>query len=122
MMAPPTVSRRNFLRLSAGTLGTLGAVSPLATQAGDTGPVSLVIDPADRAASDTPVAWAVDQLEAALSRHGLGLQRFRSLHEVPARTRCIVAATRDMPIATQTLRQAGFAAPRAAESLAVLTA
>ncbi len=119
-MAPPTVSRRNFLRLAGTTLGALGAASPPTTEAGDAGRVAIVIDPADRAASGAPVAWAADQLEAALAQHAFALQRFRSLHEVPAASRCVVAATCDTPIATQALRDAGLTAPREAESLAML--
>src|SRR5690348_2484995 len=120
-MATSMVSRRDFLRLSAGTLGAAGAISPPATRAGDRDHVAIVIDPADRAASVPPVAWAMDQLEAALSQHAVALQRFRAIGEVPQTTRCIVAATPAMSVAKEALREAGVAPPAAPESLALLT-
>ena len=93
------------------------------TRAGESGRVALVIDPADRAASTPPVTWAADELEAALSQHGIVLQRFRSVAEVPAAaTRCIIAATGEMPIARQTLRENRLAPPRSPESLVLLAA
>ncbi|HEX3843390.1 MAG TPA: hypothetical protein VHV80_03425 [Steroidobacteraceae bacterium] len=122
-MTISAVSRREFLRLSAGTFGALGAASPPVTHADETGRVAIVIDPADRRAATPPVAWAVDQLEAALSQHGVALERFRSLAAVPAAVmRCIVAATANTSIAMQTLRQSRIAPPRGPESLALLAA
>jgi hypothetical protein len=64
----------------------------------------------------------VEQLQTALARHAVALERFPSMHQVPARARCIIAATSDMPMATQPLRAAGIAAPGTAESFALLTA
>jgi hypothetical protein len=121
-MTISTISRRDFLRLSAGTLGALEAVVPPTAQAGENGGVAIVIDPADRQAAVPPVAWAVDQLEAALARHAVALRRVRSVHEVPAAAHCIVASTSGMRVATEVLRDARVAAPRGAESLAVLAA
>src|SRR5215469_14100761 len=111
-MTISTVSRRDFLRLSAGTVGALGAVSPPLTRAGESGRVALVIDPADREAATPPVAWAAEQLEAALAQHGIAVARVRSVAEVPAAaTRCIVAATCGVPVARQTLRESRLAPP-----------
>lgn len=115
-----TVSRRDFFRLSAGTLGALGTASAPPTHAGESGRVAIVIDPADHAAAAAPVAWAVDRLAAALSQHALALQRYRSIDEVPPAARCIVAATGGIGASRETLRAAGVAPPRAAESLALI--
>ena len=120
-MTISAVSRRDFLRLSAGTLGALGGASPPLTHAGETARVAIVIDPADHGAATPPVAWAVDQLEAALARYGVALERFPSLASVPPGvTRCIVAATSDMSMAIQTLREGRVAPPRVSESLALV--
>jgi len=119
-MTMATVSRREFLLLSAGTLGAGTATPP--TQAAATGHVSIVLNPADQSAATPPVAWAVAELEAALSQHGVALHRFQAVAQAPAADRLIIAATCDLPLATETLRQAGIAAPRTAESLALLTA
>jgi hypothetical protein len=122
-MTIPTVSRRNFLRLSAGTLGALGAASPPGSQAATSGRVAIVIDPADRGASAAPISWAVDELQAALAQHAVALEKFRSVSELPAAaTHPIVASTREMPVARQALRESGIAPPRSAESLVLLTA
>src|SRR6185312_4176235 len=117
-----TISRRDFLRLSAGTLGALEVVAPPTTQAAEQDRVALVIDPADPEAAAPPVTWAVDQLEAALAQHAVALQRYRAIHEVPAAARCLVVATSGMPVATEALRDARLAPPREAESLALLSA
>ena len=115
-----TVSRRDFFRLSAGTLGALGAAPSRPTHGGESGRVAIVIDPADRGAAAAPVAWAVELLAAALSRHAGTLQRFPSIDQVPPGARCIVAATSDMSLPQQTLPAAGVALPRAPEALALL--
>ncbi|MFI4908199.1 MAG: hypothetical protein ACHQHL_08875 [Steroidobacterales bacterium] len=115
-----TVSRRDFCRLSAGTLGALGAAPSRPTHGGESGRVAIVIDPADRGAAAAPVAWAVELLAAALSRHAGTLQRFPSIDQVPPGARCIVAATSDMRVPQQTLPAAGVALPRAPEALALL--
>ncbi|HEV2270718.1 MAG TPA: hypothetical protein VGR92_14790 [Steroidobacteraceae bacterium] len=115
-----TVSRRDFFRLSAGTLGALGAASSPPTHAGVGGRVAIVTDPADRGAAAAPVAWAVDRLAAALSQHGFTLQRFPAINEVPAAARCIVAGTGGMRVPQQILRAAGTNLPHAPEALALL--
>src|SRR6185437_14154141 len=120
-MTAPTVSRRDFLRLSATTLGAAGALSAR-TQAGETGAVSIVLDPADREAAAPPVAWAVDVLESALSQHATALHKYRTIEEAPPGARCIVASTRDMPVATSALGGVGVTVPHAAESLAIVAA
>lgn len=121
-MTISTVSRRDFLRLSAGTLGALGGVAPPTAEAGEALRVALILDPADRGATTAPAAWAADQLEAALSRHGVALERFRTIGEAPATARCIVAATGDLPAAARALRDVSVALPPAPESLALTTA
>ena len=122
-MTISAVSRRDFLRLSAGTFGAFGAASPPGTHAGEAGRIAIVIDPEDQGAATPPVAWAVDQLEAALSQHGVALARCPSLSAVPAGvTQCIVAATAGTSIAMQTLRQSRLAPPHDPESLALLGA
>src|SRR5690242_9929884 len=120
-MPKSDISRRDFFRLSAGSLAAAGAAAAPVAQARDGDRVSIVIDPADPAASAPSVAWAVDQLEVALRQQALTLRRFHTLSEAPAADRLIVASTRDMPIATRALREAGILPLRAPESLALLT-
>jgi hypothetical protein len=115
------VSRRDFLRLSAGTLGAFGTASASATRTGETPGVSIVLDPADRAASSPAVAWATEQLEAALAQHAVALHRCRALHEAPAAAPCIIAATPATGMALRALREARLSLPPSPESLALLT-
>src|SRR5487761_933072 len=121
-MTASTVSRRDFLRLSAGSLGAAGALSAPLTQGSETGGVSIVIDPTDRGAGAPSVAWAVEELQSALSQHATALHRFRTIEEAPQGARCIVASTRDLLLATRALAGVGVTVPHAAESLAIVAA
>ena len=63
----PDLPRRSFLKLGASAAAALGR--PLRALAPSTS-VQIVLDPADPFASQAPVAWAVRQLQAALSERG----------------------------------------------------
>jgi hypothetical protein len=82
--------------------------------------VSLVIDPADPAASSAPVALAVQDLGEALAGHGLLLRQFQSVQESPAAQVCIVAASPNAPLASATLQRSGVEKPGAADSFAIV--
>jgi hypothetical protein len=114
-----SISRREFFRLSAGSLGALSAVDARAGAGPD---VSFVIDPQDRQASAPAVAWAVQELESALLERGLTLQWFESIEQAPRRSHCILAATPTVPAAMQVLSRSAVPAPTAAESLAIVPA
>src|SRR6266567_150712 len=64
------IGRRDFLR-SAGAIGALGVGSGFAGRA-----VSIVNDPSDPVAGAGPAQWALGELEASLSAHGITVRRY----------------------------------------------
>jgi hypothetical protein len=112
-MNTPALARRGFLQLSAGSVGALGV--------GSSRSVSLVTEPEDAVASSLPVIGATQELESALSGHGITLRRFQSVSESPLADFCIVIAAATVPRAAAALHKAALRMPPARESL-VLTA
>ncbi len=77
--------------------------------------VALIIDPDDPVAAAVPVAWAIDQLAAALAVHGIGLRRIPHLDAALPGEICVAAAGPQADIAGQP------AVPAAPESLVLGT-
>jgi hypothetical protein len=113
------LSRRDFLQLSAGSLGALSASSGVNGQPGGRKTVSLVVDPADPVASSTPVALAVRELGDALAQQGLLLQQFPSVPESPANQVCIAVASPGAPLASTTLQRGAVQEPSFPGSFAI---
>ena len=113
------LSRRDFLQLSAGSLGALSASSGVNGQPGGRKTVSLVVDPADPVASSTPVALAVRELGDALAQQGLLLQQFPSVPESPANQVCIAVASPGAPLASTTLQRGAVQEPSSPDSFAI---
>ena len=118
-MKLPSLSRRDFLQLSA---GSLAASSEVIGQPGGSQTVSLVIDPADPAVSSMPVALAVRDLAEALAEHGLLLRQVASVHESPSGQACVVAASPGAPLASTTLQRSAVRKPSAPDSFAIAPA
>ncbi len=116
-MKSPSVSRRDFLRLSAGSLGAFGTASHAAQQRGDR-VLSIVVDPAF--SSSAPVRRAVEELSGALAERGFALRQAPSIEQAAAF--CILAAAPNLPLASATLQRASAQMPRKAESLAIVPA
>jgi len=122
-MSCSPISRRDFFRLSASSLGALSALAtPGANAADRAGGVSIVVDPADRQASAPSVEWAIQELESALSQRGLTLRRFEAIDQAPRGNPCIVASTPTVPAAMQVLSHSAVPAPAAPESLVIVPA
>jgi hypothetical protein len=98
--------RRDFLKQTGLALGASAAGSEALAQSG--GRVSIVIDPADRVAAAPPVRWAAQELQRALTEHGIAGGQFASIDLTAAKDFCIVASG----------RRAGISVPGAPESLA----
>jgi hypothetical protein len=54
--------------------------------------VALIIAPDDQVAATPPVAWAINQLDSALGRHGVSLHRFSRLEDAGGHRICVLAA------------------------------
>ena len=122
LVTPPNLSRRDFLQLSAGSMGTLtlGSAAGAERRAGQS--VSIVTDPADAVAAAPPVIRAVHELETALAQHGIALRAFQSVGQAPRADVCIVAAASNAPMASETLDRAAVRISRAPESQALVPA
>src|SRR6266567_7839476 len=84
------IGRRDFLR-SAGAIGALGVGSGFAGRA-----VSIVNDPSDPVAGAGPAQWALGELEASLSAHGITVRRYPRIDNAAlAADLCIVAGGAD---------------------------
>lgn len=114
-MTTPSLSRRDFLQLSAGALGASGAAHHAAAQPGEKS-LAIVLDPAF--ASSPPVSLAVHELRAALARHGLALRQAQSVEGTEPFF--IVAAGPSLPLAAASLGRASVQLPRKPESLAIV--
>jgi len=115
-MTTPSLSRRDFLQLSAGSLGALGAASPEAAQPEEKS-VAILLDPSF--ASSPPVSLAVQELGQALAGRGLALRQAHSIEG--AAPFFIVAAGPNLPLAAAALRSAAVQLPARPESLALVT-
>ncbi len=120
-MKTPSLSRRDFLQLSAGSLGTLGIGTAVTAQPAASKSISLVADPLDTVASTAPVVFALEELAKALAQHGYTLRQTESFKQVPPSDFCVVAAAADAPLATTTLEKAAVQVSHASESLALVS-
>jgi len=112
-MTTPSLTRRDFLQLSAGSLGALGAASPAAAEDNS---LAIVLDPAF--ASSSPVTLAMQELGQALAGRGLALRQAQSTEGTASFF--IVAARPEQPHAAEALRRAAVRLPGKPESLAIL--
>ncbi len=111
------MNRRGFLK--AGVVGGISALLPRATFAGAPRAVSLVIDPSDSIASETPVAWAAGALERALCDAGVDVRRVARVSEAPAGDRVIVVSSPAAPDAAAAMRELDLALAGGPERLAL---
>ena len=114
------IGRRGFLRagLAGGAaLCALPAIAPVGT----TRDVALIIDPEDPVASASPVRWARDQLQQALSAAGVDVREHGRLQQATPGALCIVAAAASSPLLREPLTRAGLSVPETPESLALLS-
>ena len=73
-------SRRSVLQVAALTVGAIGAASKAIGQI-KSASVALVADPNDPLVSSSPVAWALQELETALTQKRITVQRVRTVED-----------------------------------------
>jgi len=115
------LSRRSFLRLTALSLGALGAGSADATEVNGDQNVSLIFDPDDVPASSPPVTWAMQELTTAISQNGIAVRRFPMIDQAPRAGVCVVAAGTPTVLVSSWLKAAGIQFPSKPESLALVS-
>jgi hypothetical protein len=115
-----SVSRREFLQLSASAVGggLLGSSSAI-LGAGAT--VAVVVARDDRVATDPCVLWAVGELRQALERRGAIVTQVGTVEDAPAANLAVVVAGSGAPVAEAILARAGVQVPHAPESLALVS-
>ncbi len=114
------LSRRDFLQMTALSIGALGAESSVAAQLSSQRGVSVVVDPADPVASAAPVVWALQALSQAIAQRRINVRHFNSMEQSPSSDFCIVAAGSRSRLASATLKRAAVAIPDAPECLALV--
>ncbi len=113
-MKTPDLSRRDFLQLTALSLGALGAGSELTAPASDSRVISIVTDRSDPLVSTPPVAWALQELTQSIEQRGVAVRHVDSLASAPKPDFCIVATGHK-----SRLKPAAISLPSTPESLAL---
>ena len=113
-------SRRDFLQMTALSIGAIGLGPTAMAESGASKNVALVTEPSDAVASAAPVGWAVQELGRTLAQHGVSLRQFKSLEQVPASVLCLIAAGHATPTASALLKNAALNVPNSAEGLALV--
>src|ERR1043166_1242598 len=90
------LSRRDFLQVTALTVGALGA-SPTAISQVKSASVVLIADSSSDLISAPPVVWALQELETALTQHGINVQKIRTLDQAMAADFYINVAPANVP-------------------------
>jgi hypothetical protein len=113
------LSRRNFLQAAALTVGAIGAGSNAIGQI-KSASVALGADPNDPLVSASAVAWALQELEAALTQKGITVQRAGSVEEAANSDLYVSAAANDSPLIMKFRSQLGILFSKKPEANALL--
>jgi hypothetical protein len=98
------LSRRNFLQVSALTVGALGTGAKAIGQV-KSSTVALIANPDDPLISSPPVVWALQELEAALTQKGITVQRALDIKNTATTDLYVIAAGNTLPLAEKLLSQ-----------------
>src|SRR5689334_22990371 len=113
-------NRRRFV--TAGAAGMVAAATAGKLDAAPPSGVSIVIDPRDPVATAAPPTWAVKELEAALTAHGIPVQKCEAVAQARSGSLCVVAAGSNALAAREILRRGATTIPDAPESLGLVPA
>src|SRR5882724_804532 len=95
-MKANTVSRRNFLQVTALTVGALGTGTKAIAKV-KAASVSLIADQSDPLVTSQPVAWALQELERELAQKGITVQRAQLIEQATASDFYVVAVGNQIP-------------------------
>ncbi|MGH9342317.1 MAG: hypothetical protein ACRD19_00920, partial [Terriglobia bacterium] len=115
------IGRREFFKKTAILTGG-ASLAGVAGAAVPSRAVSIITDPDDPVASQTPVRWAAGELRQSLAARGLLARLHSRISAAGDQDICIVAAGAETRTAREILRGARLAAPAAPESLALVAA
>ena len=114
------MDRRDFLKQTGMAIGAAAAGPGALAQ--PRGRVSVVIAPADPAASAPPVGWAAQELQRALAERGMAGGQFDAIEMTADTDFCVVASGASAPSAAALLKRAGLTVPDQPECLALVPA
>lgn len=120
-MKPSNISRRDFLQVTALSIGALSPGSKALAQVVGGHRISLVADPNDPICAATPSLWALQELAKTLGQRDIAVQRYASLEQAPPSDLYIVAAGSASAFATPVLRKSNILVSNKPESLGLLS-
>ena len=115
-------TRRQFIRKTGMATAVVAGsgLLPFPLYARDNAPaISVVLDKSDPFVLQTPVSWAVQQLQSSLTARGVTAQLREQLEQVPPSEECILLAGHTSNQAQQVLGAAAISLPNEPESLAL---
>ncbi|MFI5070661.1 MAG: twin-arginine translocation signal domain-containing protein [Terriglobales bacterium] len=121
-MKSNNLSRRDFLQLTALSVGALGLGAPAAAQSGGGATICLVADPTDLAVSPAPATWAIRELTHAIEAHGIHVRQFKTLDQCPPSSFCLMVGSHNTPPVSKILKDANVSVLNAPECLALVPA
>ena len=119
-MKSSNISRRDFLQVTALSIGALSPGSKALAQVVGGHRISIVADPNDPICAAAPSVWALQELARTLVQRDIAVERCASLAQAPASDLCIVAAGSVSALATPVLRSANASVANQPESLGLV--
>lgn len=119
-MKTAPLSRRDFLHMTALSIGAMGVGAPTKAEASSGESICLVAEQADRLASSAPVVWAMQELERVVAERGVTVRHAGSLKEALESDLYVAVSEANAPFAAATLKQANVSVPVAPEGLALV--
>jgi hypothetical protein len=118
-MKPNRLSRRNFLQVTALTVGALSAGSKAIGQV-KSASVALIAKRDDPLVSSPPVAWALQELETVLVQKGIKVRRLPGLEKGAICDLYVIATANDTRPVTKLYSQSPLLSTKKAEVNAVI--
>jgi hypothetical protein len=119
-MKSSNISRRDFIQVTALSLGALGSGSAALAKLSGEKTVSIVADPDDPIAGAAPVAWALQELSKALTEKYIAVRSAPLLEQKPTADFYIIAAGSSSALALPILHATGAYVAKHPESLGLV--
>jgi hypothetical protein len=119
-MTHSNISRRNFLEITALSLGALTTGTVAFAQLDGGNIVSIVTEDGDALATAIPAAWALQELAQKLTQRGVTVHRFQSMEQAGTADLYIVAAGAKSQGASPVLKRAAISVADTPEALALV--
>lgn len=118
-MKSSTISRRDFLEITALSLGALGSGRRALAQLAGGNIVSIVAEDGDALVTAAPAAWALQELAQRLTQRSVTVHRSQSIEQAGTADLYIVAAGAKSPGSFSILKKAAISVAETPEALAL---